>query len=311
MDSKEFLKTLLVELNGLYKGISNIKDKVDYLGDEMAKESAEAAITGQTQNKESCVSQYTYVNDKGQTVLVKTVSEETTSSVTDESIVSDQANAEVKAVIAEAEAALKSQNDIKENLTKELEAAKSSLAELTKKLEDAEAKVELLTNDAEAKLTAVAKEKTEEAFKSFASAPLAEEFVKTLEFSDEELLVASKVGYKDMVKTLASTIKELETIKDTIKKEEVKKLGDVRFNELTELGVAFNGEKASEQKVKVSVMTDEAFASYKEDLKSLATSISLDPEEILRKTREKAGAHSVKVNDSTPKDKYANYNKFQ
>lgn len=60
---------------------------------EVATIEAEAAVVAQSKNTEQSTSQYSYKNEKGQTVVVTTITNETVESVTDSSVVAEQAAA--------------------------------------------------------------------------------------------------------------------------------------------------------------------------------------------------------------------------
>lgn len=137
------------------------------------------------------------------------------------------------------------------------------------------------------------------------------ELTKKLEDAEAKITLLTQEASKATAAVLAGKEQE---IKDAVTKAianfiESSKLADTRYSELEKLGVAFNGEKASVQKEKVSKMTEEAFASYKEDLTSIASSISLDSDALIKAAKEAAGAKSVHV-DLKPVNKYDNFSKF-
>lgn len=190
-----------------------------------------------------------------------------------------------------------------------LEEAEAQIVELNAKLEAAEAKIQLLTQESEAKIVETANASKLEAIKNFASAKIDSALATELGLDESLAAVASQFVFADLVKTFVELTKEMASIKEEQSKLEVGKLVEARYNELAEAGIAFKGEKAEEQKAKIAVMPLEAFASYKSDLQAIATSVALNPEEVIRKAKEAAGAKSVTVTHTT-EDKYDKYSRL-
>ncbi len=228
------------------------------------------------------------------------------------SMTKEEFEAKLAEEITKAEAKFKTDLDAKDLATATI------VSELTKKLEDAEAKVQLTSQEIEKATAAAVATKEQEikdalahALASYLDNPLNEEAVASLstEMDEVEKEIASKYGFKSLVKFASGLAKEAAVWKEDKSKAEASKLAEVRYSELEKLGVAFNGEKASAQKDKVSKMTEEAFASYKDDLQSISSSITSNSDEVLKKAREAAGGKSVTV-DTKITDKFDNFNKF-
>lgn len=190
-----------------------------------------------------------------------------------------------------------------------VEEAEAQIVELNAKLEAAEAKIQLLTQESEAKIVETANASKLEAIKNFASAKIDSALATELGLDESLAAVASQFVFADLVKTFVELTKEMASIKEEQSKLEVGKLVEARYNELAEAGIAFKGEKAEEQKAKIAAMPLEAFASYKSDLQAIATSVALNPEEVIRKAKEAAGAKSVTVTHTT-EDKYDKYSRL-
>ena len=101
---------------------------------------------------------------------------------------------------------------------------------------------------------------------------------RIVELEEEVANLKSTVETKD--KDLESVTSELASIKEVVEKAEKDKKLVIRLKELADLNVLRSGEKLEVQKEKVSLLTDEEFDSYKEDLVSLrkefSTSFSTD-----------------------------------
>jgi len=201
----------------------------------------------------------------------------------------------------------------------ETDKMKKQMASLSKKLEDAEASIELYKQEASRKLAEKDAEKEEELKKAKADYSLKtltnvlngsevfneynlDDQIKAILTEFSPVALASK--YTELKKEHASLIEQTASVKKT-------EVAEARFNELATAGLTFSSEKVAEQKERISGMTDEAFASYKSDLKNLASTIVIeDPKALIQKAKEKAGAKSEVVKHLQTVNKLDKYSKF-
>jgi chromosome segregation ATPase len=134
------------------------------------------------------------------------------------------------------------------------------------KLEDAALKIE--------ELTSVAASKDEE-IEALESQIKELEDTKNSELAEKDKTLSEKAAELESISTeksekIAELEKELEKFKTTLADIEIERAAEVRFAELKEANVALTEENsASAQLAKIRDMSDEAFASYKEELVAL------------------------------------------
>lgn len=225
-----------------------------------ADEAAKAAITSQSTNQEQYVSEWTYKNDKGQIVLVKTITEEVRQSVTDETVLDEAAKATIETAKAEIENAEKAM------------AAKAKKA-MSEKLKKA----------------------------------MCSEDIEELELDESEKALATEYSYQDIVKLAAKLSLEVASYKEEEDKAVAEELLNTRYEDLTNLGIAVVGSKASIQKEKIASMDDKAFAAYKEELLLVKEGSS---EEEIEKAKAEAGSKATASNLEM-QNKYDLYRKLK
>lgn len=210
----------------------------------------------------------------------------------EEAAAKKKAEAEAKAAeeAEKAEAAAKAEAEAKEKA--EAEAAEKEKAEAEAKekaeadkiaaeAEAAKAAAEAEAQEAAAKAAAEADEatteKAKELMKKTLASALSEDVIKDFgfNFSESEASLAKKYGYEDLVKVVARVSLELAGLKEDAAKAEATAKGEERFKELSEAGVVFKDEeKAEAQKKRVTDMSDEAYASYKDELVEMKKSFA-------------------------------------
>lgn len=262
------LKNIITTVDGLIESIANLKKDLNG-GDKMAEVIKEEKVVASEEEvkveeakaEEVVVAEETKVEEAKAEEEVKT----------EETVVVAE---EVKEEVAVAE----------EVKTEEVVVAEEVKAEEVK----SEASEMTVTEEAKAIAAAELAGKIEPLVKTVAA-----DVVAGLELTEEEKSIATDKSFVDLVKMVSELTKEVAEFRKMDKEKEEKALAESRYNELKEAGLAIVTAKASAQREKISKMSEEAFASYKEELANVKESLTTSGKAEIEQARKDLGGKSI------------------
>lgn len=272
--NKENLKNMIKKVDELIDSIANIKKEFTG-GEPMAEELKEEKVVASAEEPTAEVKEEV----KEEAVATEEVKAEATEEVKEE--VTEETKAEEKTEEVKTEASEEVKEEVVAEVVTEEVKTEASIEEDAKAIEAAE------------------KEKSEAAEKELLSvlnSAIAKELLVKAELTEEEIALASDKTILDLVRLANTLTKQVAEIELAKKETEQTALAEKRFSELAEAGLALSGSKAEAQKAKVGKMSDEAFASYRDELSDLISTKS-DIEKAKESVGDKAISSTLEPKD--------------